>query len=388
MRNKKNKYSSILPKGSGNVQIPKTGHTPNSLAHDHSGIPSVVPNSLKEFSSKIYQSNMYNAIWRKASDTRSINNSSFHHSKYSATDELPKDTISDFLTQKPLHHSSKTSTKRRLLDNTSCNNPSHITKTKGRTPSYLPNPLNTKKSSVNTNDKRRNEGTASHSPNSPNKSPVNASAKRMNERVHPPNSLNKTFQNTNGKESIDKSPSHSITSSSIPQDHGKTKKHILLPDGSSLIFTSNNHRDSKYTSPIKSDYDPSSATIKSHNNKLKLFSNSRTKSADKGSRHTLPNENSHYSSFTTNNQDHDDILKPARSDNQSFSHEKFKYPKSFSANLPTKEKTSIDMKASKYTPLSSQRFETHLKLLEAKSYSNFLLSRNADRIKKFAWIWE
>ena len=60
-------------------------------------------------------------LWRKASDTRSINNSSFHHSKYSATDELPKDTISDFLTQKPLHHSSKTSTKRRLLDNTSCN---------------------------------------------------------------------------------------------------------------------------------------------------------------------------------------------------------------------------------------------------------------------------
>ena len=287
--------------------------------------------------------------------------------------------------------------------------PSHITKTKERTPSYppnssnkshinvnfrikneeipshLPNPLNTKKSYVNTNDKIKNEGTASHPPNSLykslNKSLINANAKRINERVHPPNYFNKVFQNTNGNESIDKLPSHSITSSSIPQDHGKTKKHILLPDGSSLIFTSNNHRDSKYTDPIKSDHDPSSATTRSYDNKLKQFSNARTKSADKGLRNTLPIENSHYSSFTTYNHDHDDILKPARSDNQSFSHEKVKCPKSFSANLPTKEKTGIDMKASKCLTLGSERFETHLKLLEAKSYSNSLLSRNAGRIK-------
>ena len=144
---------------------------------------------------------------------------------------------------------------------------------------------------------------------------------------------------------------------------------------------SNNYRDLKHTGPIKSDYDPSSATIKSHDDELKLFPNSRTKSADKGSRHTLPIGNSHYSSFTTNNHDHDDILKLARYNNQSFSDEKIKCPKSFSANLPTKEKTSIDMKGSKCLTLSSQRFETHLKLLEAKSYSNSLLSRNADRIK-------
>ena len=252
------------------------------------------------------------------------------------------------------------------------------------------------KSTPNLRIRRFIEIPPSNPPNSSakNKSPINTSAKRTNEifLYHLPNSLTKRkiLQNTNGSKAIYKPPSHSsITSSSIPQDHGKTKTHILNPDGSILILTSNNYRDSKCTGPIKSDHGPSSANIRSHDDKFKQFSTptSRIKSADKsiqGSRHTLPIQKSHYSSFSSNNHDHDVLNQPAKGNNHSFSRSKVEYPKSFNSNLPQKEKFSIDMKPSKYTDSNSLRYETHQRLIQAKNYSNSLLSRNEQRIKNFS----